>query len=440
MEYTAATASFVREHANDDVRRLALEAGRYPDIDIRFAIDQIQGLQKARTKLPSWAATDGLIFPPHISMEQCSSEQTALYKVSVMKRVLEAVQAEDSSADIRSFTDMTGGFGVDFSFLAKLFETCRYVERQEHLCDIARHNLSLLGLPHAEIVNGDSADITFRGVIFIDPARRDINGKRTFAISDCTPDILSFLPDMLSTATLVMVKLSPMLDWHATIADLHRIVPHCVRELHIISAAGECKELLLVLRKTSAESQQPSASSPHQVRIFCVSDTTIFTFNHPADTQNSIVEAFHPLPYGGDIEGGSLLLPNPSIMKAGCFSLLTKRFPVRQVAPNSHLFIASSSLFLASSPSDSTSIAPLSDFPGKRYTILSVTSLNKKELKTALQGIDRANISTRNFPMSPEELRRRLKIKDGGEIYIFATTTGEGQRLFITKRAKGEDF
>ena len=422
MNISEATINFVCKHANDDVRKLALSAKRVEGLDLSFALDQIAGRQKARTKLPSWFAmadkTMGedksldeahfLVFPPHISMEQCSSEQTAKYKKSVLDRVL-AVVLDQSRLRNAHFIDITGGFGVDFSYLAQGFAEATYVERQEHLCEIARHNFPLLGLPKANVIckelesplqlqslGADSQET----VVFIDPARRDTNGNRTYAIGDCTPNILDFIGELLKKTAVVMVKLSPMLDWHQTVEDINRASSsgNAVREVHIVSTQNECKELLLVL----------SERYESALEVYCANDDEVFVFT-PGKANNSISESKNAVKF---------FVPNASVMKAGCFSELESRFGIKQIASNSHLFVGSEDV---------------EDFPGRVFNILSVTTMNKKELKKALDGIDRANISTRNFPLSPEQLRKRLKIKDGGDVYLFATTTDDEEHvIYVT--------
>ena len=403
-----------------------------------FALDQIAGRQKARTKLPSWFEMADkamgedksldeahfFVFPPHISMEQCSSEQTAKYKKSVLDRVLAVVLGQSRSRNSH-FIDITGGFGVDFSYLAQGFAEATYVERQEHLYEIARHNFPLLGLPKANVIckeletpfelpflgNGLGTDLKRRRsegeadlqeiVIFIDPARRDTNGNRTYAIGDCTPNILGFIGELLNRTAIVMVKLSPMLDWHQTIEDINRASNsgNSVREVHIVSTQNECKELLLVL----------SERYESEMEVYCVNDDDVFVFT-PSETQ---AVSFEPKP------SKKLFVPNASVMKAGCFSEVESRFGIRQIACNSHLFVGSEDIV---------------DFPGRVFDIECVTTMNKKELRKALNGIDRANISTRNFPLSPEQLRKRLKIKDGGDIYLFATTDENDEHIIYVCR------
>lgn len=392
---------FIREHRHDDVRQLALQAARYPDIDMQLALQQIAGWQTACTKLPEWAATDGIIYPPRLSMEQCSSEATAKYKAKVL----------DPSPS--TVIDLTGGFGVDFSYMARGFQKAVYVERQPHLCEAARHNFQLLGLENAEVVCGDGVEYLknlpspFRPpslrTIYLDPARRDENGKKTYAISDCTPDVVALKDLLLEKAGRVMIKLSPMLDWHKAVDDLGEVV-----EVHIVSVDNECKELLLVLAKN------PVAP----LRVVCANirhdaETELFEF-FPSNDNLSI-----PL-FPALRERDFLYEPNASIMKAGCFAEVAHRFGVQPTGSNSHLFL-------------SPQFIP--DFPGRKFQIEKVTSMNKKELKHVIGGLTKANITVRNFPLSVAELRKRLKLADGGDTYIFATTLGEkGHVLLITKQ------
>lgn len=418
MNISEATIDFVCRHANDDVRKLALSAKRAEGLDLSFALDQIAGRQKARTKLPSWYALAALgervdeahflVFPPHISMEQCSSEQTAKYKKRILDRLLPSILDHPWSRNAH-FIDITGGFGVDFSFLAQGFAEATYVERQEHLCEIARHNFPLLGLPQTNVVCKELDSplqlpslraALQETIVFIDPARRDTNGNRTYAIGDCTPNILDFIGELLNRTAVVMVKLSPMLDWHQTVEDINRASGsgNAVREVHIVSTQNECKELLLVL----------SERYESELEVYCVNDDDVFVFT-PGKANAAISESRST---------EKLYVPNASVMKAGCFPEIETRFGIRQIGKNSHLFIGSEDIV---------------GFPGRVFNILSVTTMNKKELKSALAGIDRANISVRNFPLSPEQLRKRLKIKDGGDIYLFATTTDEEEHvIYVT--------
>ena len=396
------TAEFIREYRERDIRQLALQANRFPDVDMPYALDQIQGWQIARRKLPKWAACDGVIFPPHLSMEQCSSEPTAQYKLNL------AMEWAERVGHASSMTDLTGGFGVDFSFTSCAFAAATYVERNEQLCHIVEHNLPLLGLNNATVVCADAVEylstVEQQTMLFLDPARRDEHGAKTVMLADCTPDVVQLLPKLLEKSRFTMLKLSPMLDWHKAVDDLQGTV----REVHIVSVGGECKELLLVL-STVVESE---------LKVYCAdlstaSDTSslfVYTPGSSAPVANSTFNIQHST---------FLHEPNASIMKAGCFDELAAAYGVSPVSRNSHLFLSDE---------------PVEDFPGRSFVVERVTTMNKGELRKALVGIEKANIATRNFPLTVAELRKRLKIKDGGDVYIFATTTAEGEHLLLISR------
>jgi hypothetical protein len=428
MGRNTATLEFIRRHADDDVRQLALRGTKDADVDLPFALDQIAGRQTARRKLPTWAATEGIVYPPHLSMEQCSSETTARYKAQLISNLLNTTnylrpfgseqkatgtRPKDGNPEVErqlqtSFIDLTGGLGVDFSFLARVFDQAVYVEQQTDLCDAARHNMRLLGLEKAEIVCADGTDYlrqTTRHytLIYIDPARRDVHGGRTFAISDCTPDVLTLLDELMAKSDVLLLKLSPMLDWRKAISDIGE---QWVREVHIVSVGNECKELLLLLFPGEG------------LRVVCVNDCQVFESNGANGTEPH--EPYEPYGPHGPFPR-FLYEPNASIMKAGCFDEVAERFSVSQIAPNSHLFLAD---------------RLVADFPGRAFEVLAVTTMNKHELKEKLLGIEKANIAVRNFPLSVAELRRRLKISEGGSTYIFATTLkGKRHALLICSKA-----
>ena len=509
-----ATLDFIRQHQDDDVRQLAFLGSKYPEVDMPFALDQIRGRKMARVKLPRWASIDGIIYPPHISMEQCSSEQTALYKAELAARLLglspsssengEEKEKESENAsnlhlseicefagkgavdsefakneatckkqqilteskenvneikeephkgdfsEETGFVDLTGGFGVDFSYIAsRLGVKSMYVERQAHLCEAAKENFGRLGLKNAIVKNGDGIEVlhsfaskkeaaasdslgitedqpqsllkTNLGLklIFIDPARRDDAGNKVVSLKDCTPDVTLLQEEMLSKADYVIIKLSPMLDWHRAVSELSH-----VREVHIISVNNECKELLLVLSarnmggnvgSNSADGAAGEVKHAGNLRIYCVNDAQSFVCEESDMEASSVKIAPSTLE-----EMQYLYEPNASLMKAGCFGVLSGRYDARMLSKNSHLFVSQ---------------APIEAFPGRSFRIIAVSSFNKKELKRHLSGITKANIATRNFPLSVAELRKRLKLKDGGETYIFATTlSDESHVLVITEK------
>ena len=433
------TREFVAMHRNEDVRELALKAKRVERLDLPSALDQIAGWQIARKKLPQWASCEGIVYPPHISMEQCSSQFTAQYKSEIAQTLLApaatvrarvsdsgesdnqttksepqlsdspesdtqetktGVRVSDSSESDTlvarsSMVDLTGGFGVDFSYLARGFSQATYVERQRHLCDLAEHNMAALGLDQARIVCGDGVEYLRQmgpvDFIYLDPARRDEHGSRNYAIEDCTPNVLELRDLLLAKSQYTLVKLSPMLDWRKAVADFDGTV----REVHIVATGNECKELLLVLGQQVHE--EPSAP-----RVFCVNDNQRIDYDSAAYTQGLRIGG-KPLPEAKNY----LYEPNASIMKAGCFDLVEERFGVTQVGPSSHLFV---------------SATPVADFPGRGFAIEAIGGMNKKDIKRLLNGTKQANIAVRNFPLTAPQLRKKLKLADGGPVYLFGTT------------------
>lgn len=395
MLINEATWNYVRQHADEDVRKLALQGMKDADVDLQMALQQIAGRQTARRKLPSWVAVDGVIYPPHLNMEQCSSEQTARYKAKI-------------AGEGESMVDLTGGFGVDFYWISQGFRQRTYVEQNEQLCTISSHNFEVLGLACSVCCCDTATYLTTMphvDLIYMDPARRNEHGGRTYGIADCSPNVLELLPLLLEKADRLLVKLSPMLDWRKAVEDLKYVT-----EVHIVSVDNECKELLLLLDKERKE----------DLRVVCVNNDSHFEFFPTERNGLSLVEK---RPFAGR-ETAFLYEPNASIMKAGCFEALEARYPVSQVAPNSHLFLSD---------------VEIGDFPGRKFQILAISSMNKQDIKCKFEEIinqkltsmKSANITVRNFPMSVDQLRKKLKLKDGGDVYIFATTGANGEHLLF---------
>lgn len=423
------TEEFILEHRTADVRQLALQGSRHVGVDMARALRQIAGWQAARRKLPTWAACEGIEYPPHLNMEQCSSEPAARYKALLARRWAAALAAPGEKTGM---ADLTGGFGVDFSFVSRGFGEALYVERDAALCRIVEGNLPRLGVGNARVLCADCAAaldaLPPRTMLFLDPARRDEHGGRTVLLSDCTPDVCRLLPQLLRKARFVMLKLSPMLDWHKAAADLGP----CVRQVHIVSVGGECKELLMVLSSQAAAGQgigvacvdispRPSADGSYAETVFeyceggAGQDAELKTQN--SELINS--ESAEPTIQNPKLKiqnSRFLYEPNASVMKAGCFAQLSRRFGVQAVAPNSHLFLSDELV---------------EGFPGRRFAVAAVSTMNKKQLRSALQGVSQANVAVRNFPLTADALRRRLKLKDGGSAYIFATTTAQGEHVLM---------
>ena len=430
------TSEFVKQFRQADPRKLALQASRYPDVDMPYALNQIQGWQTALRKLPSWAACDGVVYPPHLNMEQCSSEPTARYKQQVARRGAERIP----NASRTSMTDLTGGFGVDFSFTSRCFDCATYVERNASLCEVVGANLPRLGIRNATVECAEAEAVLERmesqTMIFLDPARRDEHGAKTVLIADCTPDVCQLLPSLMEKSQFVMLKLSPMLDWHKAIVDLDGKV----REVHIVSADGECKELLLVLApdgkpevqvfcvdiqsRPDSEGQYPRSEFVYSIGGEAEPQPTNSTFN----IQNSKLPSATNLTLNIEhltlnINNSTFLFePNASVMKAGCFDEIARAYGVSAISRNSHLFLSD---------------REIDGFPGRTFAIDAVTTMNKRQLRQTISGMKQANIAVRNFPLSVAELRKRLKLSDGGDTYIFATTTSEGDHiLMLTHKTK----
>ncbi len=380
------TKKFIQEHKNHDVRSLALQARRYPDVDMHVAATQIEGWQTACIKNPAWAATDGIIYPPRISMEQCSSEATALYKASL--------------AEGYSFTDLTGGFGIDCSYMARNFSKATYIERNSELCKIAKHNFALFGLQHIEVRNSNSEDILAtipqQDWIFADPARRDDIGRKVVALSDCEPDITRIEELLMQKTKRAMIKCSPMLDITAACKELHY-----VSEVHVLAVNNECKELLFILsdkEKKGVELHCINLQKEGRQQFCCLLKEEDNLPNYTADVKEYLYE------------------PNVAIQKAGCHNSLAKYYNLEKLHPNSHLY---------------TSERFIEKFPGRAFKVVGVSRFSKSDIKEMLGETKQANITIRNFPESVQTLRKRLKIAEGGDIYLFATTLADNSRVLI---------
>ena len=397
MQISPETQLFIREHSSDDVRALALQAKKYPDIDMPTAITQIAGRKVAAEKIPSWWEIEKIRYPKHLSLEQCSSEITARYKARLLQG--------------DSLTDLTGGFGIDCSFLATGFKSATYVERQEELCEIAAHNFPVLNLNHINIRNEDGVAylqaMSPVDCLFLDPARRNEHGGKTVAISDCEPDVAELEELLLQKANRVMIKLSPMLDLTLALNDLKH-----VHQAHIVSVGNECKELLLLLG-------QGEGVPADDIPIHCVNFTGVPAPQALVFTRRQ--EKERACPYTPQLKS-YLYEPNASVLKASAFRSLSSLYKVEKLHPNSHLY---------------TSDHFLPDFPGRKFRITSSCGFGKKEVKEMLAAEKKANLTVRNFPATVAELRKRLKLAEGGGTYLFATTLADEKKVLIRCQATG---
>ncbi len=380
----------ISDNLEADVRQTALRLKTADDVRPSYVVQQIRGRQMARKKIPSWSEVEGLVFPQHLSMEQCSSEAAARYKAELVEGA--------------TLVDLTGGLGVDFSFMARKFKTAVHVERDEELSAIAEHNMPLLGLPEARVVCADGVQYLSEmqcdpatTTIFLDPARRDPNGRKTVMIADCTPDVTQLEERLMRAAATVVVKLSPMLDASDALLRLRQ---HVAR-LHVVAVQGECKELLIVMHRKPESLTITAVNIAGEAR-------QVFTFS-PQEEQDAQVDyAEAPLDY--------LYEPNAALMKAGAFRSVASRFGLSKLQQNSHLY---------------TSRELVDSFPGRTFAIDGFAPLSKNIRKTLLANIDAANIAVRNFPLSVDDLRKKLKLRDGGNVYLFATTLTNNRHVII---------
>lgn len=398
--FSPETVRFIGENKDGDVRRLAL--GKVPQgVDMAVALQQIEGYQLARRKLPAWAAREGIIFPPRLALEQCSSEATARLKREMARQLLQG--------EAQRMTDLTGGFGIDCSYLATLFEEVDYVERQTLLCDLARHNFETMGQHHITVHNDEAEhfleQMTKTDLVFIDPARRDSNGRKTVTLADCSPNLEALAPQILKKSRFVMAKLSPMLDITQARRELKQM-----REVHIVSMDGECKEMTIILDQT--------CQTPHPA-ICCDmingDDCKTVVFDPE--------EEKHIVPEYAETVGRYLYEPDAAIQKAGAFKSVAKRYRTKALSASSHLYTADDAV---------------TDFPGRSFRVTGTCGFGKEDLRHLRAETPRANISIRNFPASAADLHHRLKIGDGGDTYLFATTLANGDKVLV-KCMKTED-
>lgn len=387
---TDALRVFIKEHMDDDLDRLLFSATRYPEVDVMFAVEQISIRRHIREKLPAWYANEDLIFPSKITGEQCSSEQTAIYK----QRLLTSE---------KYLCDLTGGLGVDSYFFSQKLERVSYVERNTDTFDAAMYNFGLLQANNIDGYNGKAEDWLMQtlktDVFYIDPARRGAGNTRVFALTDCEPDLLELMPLLLEKAPKVIAKLSPMLDVHHTL----KLLPQ-TSEVHVVSVRNECKELLFVLKQDIAEEPQ----------INCINYTTekkeqqfCFYYAEENACQSLIANKV----------GVYLYEPNASVLKAGAYKQIAVSQHVEKLHVSSHLY---------------TSGQLLADFPGRIFRVNTVYPFNGKLCKTIARQIPKANISVRNFPITVNELRKRTRIAEGGDVYLFATTLAGNEKVLIS--------
>ena len=388
---TPALMAFIQAHLSDDPDRLLLSASRYPEIDMPFVVAQITARRQIKEKLPTWYQQEQLLFPAKIAAEQCSSEQTARYKQQLV-----------TEGD--TLCDLTGGLGIDSYYFSRRVKQVYYIERFPSYCEVARANMATLGARNVAVLEGDSTQwldqLPAIDVFYVDPARRGEGNKRMFALSDCEPDLTQLLPRLLAKAPRVIAKLSPMADLRQTLALLPT-----TQAIHILSVKNECKELLFVIGREPRESAVP---------IHCVHLTKqaasdeCFVCSLEAEQQAASHLATTLRRY--------LYEPNASVLKAGAFKQVACQFPVEKLQVSSHLY---------------TSDHYLERFPGRRFEVDEVIPFHSKSCKQLAGQSLQANVTTRNFPLTVEALRKKCRIREGGDIYLFATTGPKEEKLLI---------
>ena len=424
------TKDFINAHLNDDVNKLALS--KFPDdIDKLFVIRQIQARQLLKKKLPSWSENDELLFPKRLSLEQCSSELTAKYKRTICR------------SDAKSLIDLTGGMGVDTSFLSDNFDETIYVESQAELCELAEHNFKVLK-KNIKVVNAKAEDFLTQcgevDCIYLDPARRDEYGRKMVSLHDCSPDVAELQDLLFEKTNTVIVKLSPMLDIDIIKKELKNI-----KEIHVVAVKNECKEVLVLCQRTTDnETTSRDASMIPAIKRIDTSDENEvirrlyisaidlkenWKFSFTEDEEQNAIPTF------ADEIGKYLYEPGVACMKAAPFKLLSQRFNIKKLHRNSHLY---------------TSDELVTDFPGRIFEVINVIPFNKKTKKTLMQTLtqtqsdehsatwrlgdlvsQKVSIAVRNFPLSAEELRKHLGFKDGDDFYIFGTTMKGEKKMLV---------
>lgn len=390
MQLTEKEIAFIEEHERTDTARLLLDASRYPEIDIPFVVEQLIVRRQIKDKLPVWYANKALVFPSKIAAEQCSSELTACYKQQL-------IHENDHVCDL------TGGLGVDSYYYSLKARKVTYIERFERYAEAARENYRTLGAGNITVLNGNGEQlangIDDADVFYLDPARRGEGNKRVFALSDCEPNLTTLSPVLLRKTPKVIAKISPMADIRHTL----NLLPETT-EVHVVSVRNECKELLFVME--GGKTEQP-------VQVVCVnflSDGGMerFVFS-PGEEQNAAPQ------FAGSV-GKYLYEPNASLLKAGAFKVATTRFPVSKLHTNSHLY---------------TSDILAEGFPGRVFLVDEVMPFSSALCKKLAKEQLCANITVRNFPLTVDALREKTKIRDGGTVYLFASTLSDGTKVLI---------
>ena len=401
------------------INDLALQRSKYKhlsDDEWRWFLQQVEGRERTADKLPLFASIEDWWYPVRLSCEQCSSELTARYKASLCQRSgLSAERSVLCQSAGRSLLDLTGGYGVDTYFLSELFDHTDYVEQNAELCRIATHNfadkpIAIHNCTAEEfLTNHQSTNPSIHqySLIFLDPARRDSHGGKVFRLEDCTPNVVELLPTLLSHLSPdghILLKLSPMLDLTQAVKELssiHRTSSLCPFswDIHVVAVKNEVKEVLLCTKGQCAKYEGKITS------IDLAEPEKAFTFTKEEESGSS------SLPHKGELEGAYLYEPNAAILKAGAYKLIAERFNLHKLDINTHLYVSGTLV---------------ENFPGRIFE----AQLYKGGMEVGSQ----ANVLVRNYPLTAEQLKKKLRLKDGGSTYVIGCRVNSKPTLFIAKR------
>lgn len=381
---------FIRENIAKDPAEIALHYTGKTEIPLKLAAEQIKSRQKAKKKLPTWFQNYDLIFPPAISIEQCSSELAASFKARFYEgdRVL----------------DLTGGSAVDTVAFGHTFSQLTYVEPDEHLCELAKHNLAVLGVGHAQVIQSTAeafleSDEQDYDLIYIDPSRRDELRNRVYALDDCYPNVIQLLPSLLSRSKRILIKASPMIDIKQALTQLTKVV-----KVQALAIDNEMKELLFHIEVDDEEGPIIEAWNISEEK-----EEQVFSFTYKAE-QHANIGYSQPLSYLYDM--------NVAMMKAGAFKSVAEEYGLFKLGAHTHLY---------------TSDELIGDFPGRVFEIESQLKSSKKHFRNRFDK-DKVNIATRNYPMSTTDIKKKYSLQDGGDKYAFFCTIEESDRTCLVCR------
>ena len=424
---------FVGEHIEEDVTRLLLDRNKWPGIDMDLAVNCIESRRKLKGKVQEWYDEPQLIFPRRLSAEQCSSSATGTYKAVLAKSITD-LSGYDRTSEIK-IADLTGGLGVDSWYFSKKFSTVLYCEMLPELCDAARHNFAVLGSDNIEVRNcavisasEKSDEPAFHSpeeilsdfqpsLVYMDPARRGEGGKKVFLIEECTPDVLTLKDEIFRFTRHMLIKLSPMAD----ISMVCERLGTCCREVHVVAAGGECKELLIWMDREWDADYTIKAVELHKDGSYKSFDFT------PAEERQAVPELVSELPCGTEGPACFLFEPGKALMKAGAFNLISSRFGIGKLGKSTHYYILNKGV---------NEIDDSLEGLGKVFRIICCTPLDKKSIKAVSKEYPRAEVTARNLPMDTDTLRKKLGVASSDDTHIFGLRSDRfGNLIFVTRIA-----